>query len=141
VEELKASGANVVLERDDMIFVPTTPTYVLVSGEVSDQNVVAYREGITVKQAIAESGWLTASADLPNAYIVRASGRLDSTEGKGFLFFRPNILKYRLNPGDTVVVPTKSVKVSVGWSYAKDSFAIIGTILTSALTTKTLLGL
>lgn len=141
VEDLAASGANVVLERDDMIFVPTTPTYVLVSGEVSDQNVVAYRDGITVRQAIAESGWLTASADLPNAYIVRASGRLDSTEGKGFLFFRPNILNYRLNPGDTVVVPTKSVKVSVGWSYAKDSFAIIGTILTGALTAKTLLGL
>ena len=130
-----------VLERDDMIFVPTTPTYVLVSGEVADQNVVAYRDGMTVKQAITESGWLSKEADLPNAYIIRASGRLDSTEGKGFLFFRPNILNYTLNPGDTVVVPSKSVKVSVGWSYVKDGLSIVATILTGALTTKTLLGL
>ena len=141
IEALAASSSNVVLERDDMIFVPTRPTYVLVSGEVADQNVVAYRDGMTVKQAIAESGWLSKEADLPNAYIIRASGRLDSTEGKGFLFFRPNILNYPLNPGDTVVVPTKSVKVSIGWSYIKDSLTVVTSILTGALTAKTLLGL
>ena len=141
IEKLEASSSNVVLERDDLIFVPSTPTYVLVSGEVSDQSVVAYRDGMTVKQAIAESGWLSGEADLPSAYIIRASGRLDSTDGKGFLFFKPNILNYTLHPGDTVVVPSKSIKVSVGWSYAKDSFTIIGTILTGALTAKTLLGL
>ena len=141
IEKLEASSSNVVLERDDLIFVPSTPTYVLVSGEVSDQSVVAYRDGMTVKQAIAESGWLSGEADLPSAYIIRASGRLDSTDGKGFLFFKPNILNYALHPGDTVVVPSKSIKVSIGWSYAKDSFTIIGTILTGALTAKTLLGL
>jgi protein involved in polysaccharide export with SLBB domain len=141
LEALGRSGANVILEQDDMIFVPTTPTYVLVSGEVSDQNVVAFRDGMTVKQAIAESGWLSAEADLPKAYIIRASGKLDSTEGKGFLWWRPNVLKYELFPGDTVVVPPKSVKVNLAWSYAKDSFSLLTSILTGALTTKTLLGL
>jgi len=141
LEALAASSANVVLERDDLIFVPTTPTYVLVSGEVSDQTVIAFRDGITVKQAISESGWISRDADLARIYIVRASGKLDSVEGKGFLFFKPNILKYSLNPGDMVVVPAKTLKISMGWSYVKDSFSIIGTLLTSALTTKTLLGL
>jgi protein involved in polysaccharide export with SLBB domain len=139
--DLASSSANVVLERDDLIFVPLTPTYVLVSGEVSDQSIVAYRDGITVREAIAESGWLSREADLPNAYIIRASGKLESTNKKGFLWFRPNILKYRLNPGDTVYIPTKSVRVNVAWSYAKDSFSLLASILTAALTTKTLLGL
>ncbi|MHB0896087.1 MAG: SLBB domain-containing protein [Spirochaetales bacterium] len=141
VEQLAASSSNVVLERDDLIYVPTTPTYVLVSGEVSDQSVVAYRDGMTVRQAIVESGWLSSEADISKAYIIRASGRLDSTEGKGFLFFRPNILNYTLTPGDTVVVPSKSVKVSVAWSYVKDGLTVINTILTGALTAKTLLGI
>ena len=141
VEELSKSPSNVVLERNDLIYVPTTPTYVLVSGEVSDQSVVAYRDGMTVKQAIIESGWLSSEADISKAYIIRASGRLDSTEGKGFLFFRPNILNYKLTPGDTVVVPSKSVKVSVAWSYVKDGLTVISTILTGALTAKTLLGI
>jgi protein involved in polysaccharide export with SLBB domain len=141
LEALAASRSNVVLERDDLIFVPTTPTYVLVSGEVSDQNVVAFREGMTVKDAISESGWLSAEADLSNSYIIRASGRLDSTERKGFLFFKPNILNFALNPGDTVVVPPKSAKISVAWSYVRDGLTVISSILTGALTAKTLLGL
>ena len=139
--ELGVSSSNVVLERDDLIFVPTTPTYILVSGEVSDQTVIAYRSGITVRQALSESGWISRDADLPRIYIIRVNGKLDSATGKGFLFFRPNILKYTLNPGDTIIVPAKTVKVSVAWSYIKDSFSVISTILTTALTTKTLLGL
>jgi len=141
LEALAASSSNVVLERDDLVFVPSTPTYVLVSGEVSDQNIVVYRNGMTVRQAVAESGWFSHEADLGKIYIIRASGKLDSTDGKGFLFFRPDILKYTLQPGDTVVVPSTSTKVSVAWSYFKDSISSLGTILTSALTAKTLLGL
>ncbi|HWR11835.1 MAG TPA: SLBB domain-containing protein, partial [Rectinemataceae bacterium] len=138
---LSDSSSNVVLERDDLIFVPSMPTYVLVSGEVSDQTVIAYRSGITVREALSESGWISRDADLARIYIVRVTGKLDSTTGKGFLFFKPSILKYKLNPGDTIIVPAKTVKVSVGWSYLKDTFSVISTILTTALTTKTLLGL
>jgi protein involved in polysaccharide export with SLBB domain len=141
LEALAGSLSDIRLERDDLIYVPKVPTYVLVSGEVSSQNVVLYREGMTVRQAIAESGWMSGEADLSHAYIIRASGKLDSTEGKGFLFFRPNILNYTLQPGDTVFVPTKSAKVSVAWAYMRDTFVSIGSILTSALTAKTLLGL
>jgi len=141
LEALKGSSSDIKLERDDLIYVPKMPTYVLVSGEVSSQNVVLYKEGLTVRQAITESGWVLGEADLAHAYIIRVSGKLDSTEGKGFLFFKPNILNYRLEPGDTVYVTTKSSKVSMTWSYLSDAFEIVGTILTTALTAKTLLGL
>jgi protein involved in polysaccharide export with SLBB domain len=141
LESLATSSANIVLERDDIIFVPTTPTYVLVSGEIADQNIVAYWPGMKVKDVIAQSGWLTRESDLSNAYIIRASGKLESVNQRGFLWFRPNILNYTLNPGDAVFIPAKSSKVSLAWAYAKDSFSLLGTILTGALTTKTLLGL
>jgi protein involved in polysaccharide export with SLBB domain len=141
LEALKGTSSDIKLERDDLIYVPKMPTYVLVSGEVSSQNVVLYKEGLTVRQALTESGWVLSEADLAHAYIIRASGKLDSTEGKGFLFFRPNILNYRLEPGDTVYVPTKSSKLSMTWAYLSDAFGIVGSILTTALTAKTLLGL
>ncbi|HOO02006.1 MAG TPA: SLBB domain-containing protein [Rectinema sp.] len=141
LEKLSTSPANIRLERDDLIYIPKVPTYVLVSGEVSSQNVVLYRDGMRVRDAITESGWLSNEADLAKAYIIRASGKLDSTEGKGFLFFKPNILNYKLEPGDTVYVPMKSAKVSVAWAYVRDSFVLVSSILTSALTAKTLLGL
>ncbi len=141
VEELARSSSNVVLERDDLIFVPTTPTYVLVSGEVSDQNVVAFRDGLTVRQAIAESGWVSNNADLQKTYIMRASGKLDSTEGKGFLFFRPSILKFELYPGDTVVVVAKSSKINVGWGYFKDIIDSGYKIMYTVMSTVSLLGL
>ncbi len=141
IEELARSSSNVVLERDDLIFVPTTPTYVLVSGEVSDQNVVAFRDGLTVRQAIAESGWLSNNADLQKTYIMRASGKLDSTEGKGFLFFRPSILKFELYPGDTVVVVAKSSKINVGWGFFKDIIDSGYKIMYTVMSTVSLLGL
>ena len=141
LEKLSTSPGNIRLERDDLIYIPKIPTYVLVSGEVSSQNVVLYRDGMMVRDAITESGWLSGEADLAKAYIIRASGKLESTQGKGFLFFRPNILNYKLEPGDTVYVPMKSAKVSVAWAYVRDSFVLVSSILTSALTAKTLLGL
>ncbi len=142
LEALARSSSNIMLERDDLIFVPNAPSYVMVSGQVADQNVVVFRDGMTVRQALAESGWVSEDADISKAYIVRASGRLDSTEGKrGFLWFKPTILKYSLRPGDTVVIPSKAVKVSVAWSYIKDGLSVVSTILTSALTAVTLLGL
>ena len=141
LEKLSTSPGNIRLERDDLIYIPKIPTYVLVSGEVSSQNVVLYRDGMTVSDAITESGWLSGEADLAKAYIIRASGKLESTQGKGFLFFKPNILNYKLEPGDTVYVPMKSAKVSVAWAYVRDSFVLVSSILTSALTAKTLLGL
>lgn len=141
LDTLKGSASDVRLERDDLIFVPKVPTYVQVSGEVSSQNVLLYQDGMTVRQAVAESGWLSGEADMEHAYIIRASGKLDSTEGKGFLFFRPSILNYHLEPGDTVYIPAKSAKVSMGLAYLTDGFEAISSILTSALTAKTLLGL
>jgi hypothetical protein len=140
LEALASSPANVPLERDDIIYVPKTPTYVLVSGEVADQNIVAYRDGMTVRQALSESGWLSGEADMAHAYILRASGRLTSTEGKGFLFFRPTIMDYTLNPGDTVIVPSRTTKISVGWGYVKDIVDITYKLLMSVLSTKTILG-
>ena len=141
IEDLKSSSSNIVLERDDLIFVPTTPTYILVSGEVFDQSIVAFIDGITVRQALAESGWLSSNADTRRIYIVRASGKLDSTEGKGFLFFKPNILNYSLNPGDTVIVPSKLAKISVGWGFTKDIIDSLYKIVYSVASTATLLGL
>jgi len=140
--QLVGSAADIRLERDDTIFVPSTPTYVLVSGDVADQAVIAYYDGITVQEAITHSGWLNSTADVSRAYIIKASGRLVSVQQKGFLFFKgPSILNSKLEPGDTVVVPSKSPSVNQTWSYIKDVVDIAYKVMTTALTTVTLLGL
>jgi len=140
--QLAGSAADIRLERDDTIFVPSTPTYVLVSGDVADQAVVAYHDGITVREAISLSGWLNNTADISRSYIIKASGRLVSVQQKGFLFFKgPSILDSKLEPGDTVVVQSKSPNVNQTWSYVKDVVDIAYKVMTTALTTVTLLGL
>ncbi len=140
IAELERSSENVPIERDDTIFVPTTPSYVLAIGQVTQQSVLAYKKGMTVRDVIADSGWATRAADLGAISVLHSNGKLTNYAGKGFLFFRPNILDLTLEPGDAVLVPRETVKVNATWAYIKDSVTIIYQLVTATVSTLKILG-
>ncbi len=140
IAELERSSEDVPIERDDTIFVPTTPSYVLAIGQVTQQSVLAYKKGMTVRDVIADSGWATHAADLGAISVLHSNGKLTNYAGKGFLFFRPNILDLTLEPGDAVLVPRETVKVNATWAYIKDSVTIIYQLVTATVSTLKILG-
>ncbi len=137
LEKLKNSPYNIVLEDGDQIFVPKVPGSVLVFGEVYNPSALVYVNGMTVKDYIDEAGGLTKDADKENIFVIKANGSVISSENVGKKRFdwnsetnrivlgKNDIMNYRLEPGDSVIVPTK-VHVPVMWRpLIKDVMQII----------------
>ena len=145
LEKLKNSPYNIVLEDGDQIFVPKVPGSILVFGEVYNPSAFVYVKGLTVKDYIEKAGGLTDSADRQNIFVIKANGDTISSdssliswdsEKKRFVWgTNPSILKYRLKPGDAVIVPTK-IHVPTMWRpLIKD---VIQIMYQSALTVYTI---
>ena len=95
--------ANPLLLPGDAVFVPVQITVldVMVLGAVVKPGVVPFKEGMTVRDAIAAAGGTRADADARNASVRFAAGgeaRVDLTGEQA---------KMQLAPGDQVVVPLR----------------------------------
>ncbi len=147
LEKLKNSPYNILLEDGDQIIVPKKPSSVLVFGEVYNPGAIVYQNGMTVKDYLKLCGGLTKDADSENIFVIKADGTTLSSDKKfsfitwnseerRFLWGTPEeeILNYKLQPGDAVIVPTK-IHVPTMWRpLIKD---VIQIIYQSALTVYT----
>jgi protein involved in polysaccharide export with SLBB domain len=100
---------DIALEDGDIITVPERPSFVAAFGAVNNENVILWRQGMTVNELLNLAG-PTAVAELENTHVLRADGTVLSadTAGGGFLSRPADIRHVRLMPGDTVVVPEKA---------------------------------
>jgi len=102
---------NVRIEPDDIVFVPLTDPFIgriKVVGEVGSPQIIPYREGLTVLDAILMAGGPTPFANQNGAKIIRINGAGEKREVRVKL---KNLLKGDLSknvilePNDTIVVP------------------------------------
>lgn len=100
------------LENGDRFIVPAVPATVNVVGAIYNQNAFAYQAGITVDKCLHLAGGTTRSADAKRAYVIRADGTV-LNHGSSFEFWQDSFQHARLFPGDTLVVPDKSLTPSV----------------------------
>lgn len=96
---VKAPAVTVMLEESQVS--------VAVIGEVKEAGVIALDSPATVLQALAKAGGLTEFADSSGIYVLRPEG--DKTQRIRFKYAslieaEPSAARFRLKPGDTVVV-------------------------------------
>jgi len=96
LEALQQSEFDVRLRDGDRIFIPSTPSEVLVIGQVYSSTALLYNSRLDRDGYIDLAGGPTRMADERNIYIVRANGSVVS--GKGWS-------RGHIQPGDTIVVP------------------------------------
>jgi len=106
MEELKGNPDNIELEEGDSVYIPKTPDYVLVLGNVYNQISISYDSQMTVEDYLNRIGGL--KKDSGDAYIVHLDGQITSSDSIGF--FEKKIKNRTLNPGDVIVVP-QDIKV------------------------------
>jgi protein involved in polysaccharide export with SLBB domain len=139
LDALIGSSEDIVLERDDTVFVPQKPSYVLVVGAVNNQVVLAYKEGTRVRDALTQAGWTTARAKIADSYVIRANGQVQGSKRKGFLWFEPSILNEILGPGDTLVVPAQTEAAYLVMPIVKDIVQIVTQVAGTTVSTLALL--
>jgi polysaccharide export outer membrane protein len=102
---------EISLENGDKFVVPFAPANINVVGSVYDQNSYVYQRGRTLNYYVQLAGGPNRNADWRHAFLIRADGSVVSrkrTEGSGF--WKQSFNDLKLNPGDTIVVPEKTLR-------------------------------
>jgi protein involved in polysaccharide export with SLBB domain len=100
------------LQDGDKFVVPDLPSTVNVIGAVYDQNSFLYQKGHTVGEYLKMAGGANRNADARHSFVIRADGSVVSSVAvKGTSFWGGNnsFNQLRLQPGDTIVVPDKTL--------------------------------
>lgn len=99
------------LENGDTFLVPSVPSTVNVLGAVFNQNSFLYHPGSEVKGFLDLAGGPNTNADRKRMFVIRANGAvLSRTVVKGV--WGNEFFHLRLYPGDTIIVPEKTIKPS-----------------------------
>lgn len=102
---------DVPLENGDVFLIPSVPSTINAVGAIFNQNSFLYRPQARLANYLQLAGGPNSDADRKRMFIVRANGSVVSRQAvKGAWGNEFN--KLRLNPGDTIVVPDKSIKPS-----------------------------
>jgi polysaccharide export outer membrane protein len=94
-------GADVPLQPGDRVYVPP-PASVYVDGQVAKPGALAYRDGMTILQAIAQAGSATTTAKTKGVYILRGNEKIDVNVKRIQRGDAPDV---ELRPNDRIVVP------------------------------------
>ena len=86
--ETKGENAkhNTVLKDGDIINVPKNDNTVYISGEVNSSKYISFQKGISLKEAVSQSGGFTPFSDRKKSYVEYQNGNVIAT--KSFLFFK-----------------------------------------------------
>jgi protein involved in polysaccharide export with SLBB domain len=118
----------IALEDGDSFTVPPVPATVNVVGAVYDQNSFLYAQGRRVGTYLHLAGGPSKNADRKHAFVIRADGEVVSYEMSKSAWGN-EFDELHINPGDTIVVPEKTLKPSVlrgvlDWSQFFSQFAL-----------------
>jgi protein involved in polysaccharide export with SLBB domain len=127
----------IALEDGDRFIVPPVPSTVNVVGAVYDQNSFLFRDGRRVGAYMHLAGGPNKNADRKHAFVIRADGEVVSYEMTKNAWGN-DFEELRMNPGDTIVVPEKTLKPSalrsvLDWSQFFSQFALGAAALTVIL--------
>ena len=99
-----------IVKDGDKLIIPKKTQEVTILGEVQSPTSHVFESGLTRDDYIAKSGGTTQKADRKRIYVVRANGDVVSGNGRSGWFRRSQSIE--MHPGDTIVVPLDTERVS-----------------------------
>ncbi len=134
-EVLSAPGSmyDVILQAGDIIKVPKKVETVQTFSGVYFPKKIVYRDGLSIRQVIRESGGVLPGGQRKKAYIVYPNGEVRTT--KHFFF----VSKYpRVKPGSEIYVPVKQAGKGMSTGEIIAITTGLGTLVTLLLTIRNL---
>lgn len=120
----RALPGELVVENNDMIEVPTRPVTIGVFGSVASPASFAYREGMSIGDAVRMAGGAQKLADRNGIFVVRANGTVIAHRGRTW--------KEPALPGDLVFVPLNATRGEF-WARLRDiTGSLFGAVIGAA---------
>lgn len=110
LDKFKGSPSDLPLEEGDTLFIPEKPQQVQVIGAVYNSTAFIYDPKATVATYLKKAGDVTESANEGESYLLKVDGTAVS-RGRAGGFFGGGFMSYKLDPGDTIVVPERTERI------------------------------
>jgi polysaccharide biosynthesis/export protein len=119
---------NIPLENGDRLFIPAIPSTVNVVGTVYNQSAFLYNSDLRLAEYLHDSGGPTRFGDKNHIFVIRADGSVISKDTRSGLF-SGSFDSVRMYPGDSIVVPANTSKVTrvrsfLDWSQVISNFGL-----------------
>jgi len=105
IDSWSNTPADIELRRGDVLTIPKTPGFVLVTGQVYNATALTYIPGKSASWYLSRAGGANASANRKEIFVIRANGTVVGRRSGRLL--DGAVLSSKLDPGDVVVVPQK----------------------------------
>lgn len=112
-KSLEGSPDDIELRDGDSLTIPKQPGEVLVVGQVYNANALTYEPGRNAGWYLSRAGGPTQLANKRAIFVVRADGSVTSGQQGGL--WSGGVLSATIGPGDTIVVPEKTVLGGNTW--------------------------
>ena len=119
------SELDVIVEPDDILFVPSRPSYVLLAGDVVNAGALQFDASKTVSDYLSQAGGLQVTADDDRIYVVYPNGIAEPIRRS---FWSKSHIT--LTPGTTIVVP-KNLSPIDGLAIAREVTSILSQMAVS----------
>ncbi len=130
IQRWKGTAADIEVRAGDSIFIPKRPNFILVTGQVNGSSAITYSPGKNAGWYLQQAGGTTGLANKKGIFIIRADGSTAGAGGSGL--WKGNALSMRLQPGDTVVVPSKIIGGSMFWKNMLNTAQIVSSLAIAA---------
>ena len=111
-KDFAGSPDDIELRAGDTLEIPKQPGFVVIVGQVYNSNAITFSPGKNAGWYLSHAGGATGLANKKAIFIVRANGSV--TSGSSSLW-SGGVLSSAIGPGDTIVVPEKSVLGGSAW--------------------------
>jgi len=98
--------ADIEMRPGDTLTIPKRENFVLVTGQVFNQTAITYIPGKDGSWYLRQAGGVTQSGNKGAIFVVRSNG---SVVGHASGWITGNSLNFRMRPGDTIIVPEKTI--------------------------------
>jgi protein involved in polysaccharide export with SLBB domain len=102
---------DIPLENGDTFLIPSVPSTVNAVGAIFNQNSFLFRPEARLASYLELAGGPNTDADHKRMFVVRANGAVVARQSVKSAWGN-EFYKLKLNPGDTIVVPDKTIKPS-----------------------------
>jgi protein involved in polysaccharide export with SLBB domain len=106
--------ADIELRKGDVLTIPKTPGFVLVTGQVYNATALTFTPGKTAGWYLQHAGGTSNTANRKEIFVIRANGSVIGRRSNSG-WFDASVLSVKLDPGDVVVVPQKVIGASLFW--------------------------
>jgi protein involved in polysaccharide export with SLBB domain len=131
IERWQNTVRDIELRAGDVIAIPKTPSFVLVSGQVYDAAALTCTPGKNAGWYLRQAGGPTESANRKQIYVIRADGSVVGNGGRASLW-AGSVLTTPLHCGDTVVVPEKIIGGTSVWKNVLDTAQLSSSLAIAA---------